>query len=100
MTYSDDELEVISGQVLPPKIRACTHWRIPKSIQSLRGRQVLVVSRNTGPDAAAPLPPLQPVERPAEHVLESSRTGQGLRGWDVLVHFMNAILSPEQTVTT
>jgi len=39
---------------------------------------VLVVWRDSGPDAGAPLPPLQPVERPAESTLEGGGKGDGL----------------------
>jgi len=39
---------------------------------------MLVVCRDSGPDAGAPLPPLQPVERPAESTLESGGKGDGL----------------------
>jgi len=39
---------------------------------------MLVVCRDNGPDAGAPLPPLQPVERPAESTLESGGKGDGL----------------------
>jgi len=39
---------------------------------------MLVVCRDSGPDAGAPLPPLQPVERPAESPLESGGKGDGL----------------------
>jgi len=49
-----------------------------KTIRSLRGRQMLVVRRDRGPDAGAPLPPLQPVERPAESTLESGGEGNGM----------------------
>jgi hypothetical protein len=39
---------------------------------------MLVVWRDSGPDAGAPLPPLQPVERPAESNLEGGGKGDWL----------------------
>jgi len=39
---------------------------------------MLVVCRDSGPDAGAPLPPLQPLESPAENTLESVGQGDGL----------------------
>jgi len=39
---------------------------------------MLVVCRDSGPDAGAPFPPLQPVESPAEGTLESGGKGDGL----------------------
>jgi len=83
-TYPNDKHEVTGCQVLPTKVRACTHWNLPKTIRSPRGRQMLVVRRDSGPDAGAPLPPLQPVERPAESALESSGEGDGLESGQML----------------
>ena len=77
-TCSDDMHEVAGCQILPTKVRACTHWSLRKMVQPPRGRQMLVVHRDSGPDAGAPLPPLQPVERPAKCPLESSGRGDGL----------------------
>lgn len=39
---------------------------------------MLVWCRDSGPDTGAPLPPLQPVESPAEDYLESGGNGDGL----------------------
>ena len=39
---------------------------------------MLVVRRDSGLDARAPLPPLQPVERPAESTLEGGGKGDGV----------------------
>jgi len=39
---------------------------------------MLVVRRDSDPHAGAPLPPLQPVERPAESALETGGEGNGL----------------------
>jgi len=39
---------------------------------------MLVVRKDGGPDAGTTLPPLQPVERPAERTLESSGEGHGM----------------------
>ena len=38
----------------------------------------MVVPRDSGPDAGATVPPLQPVERPAESSLEGGGKGDGL----------------------
>jgi len=46
-------------------------------------RQVLEVERDSGPDAGAPLPPLQPVERRAECALESDAVGEGVESWQM-----------------
>jgi len=77
-TCSDDKREVDGHQVLPTKVRACTHWSLPKTVRPPRRRQMLVVRRDSGPDARAPLPPLQPVERPAESTREGGGKGDGL----------------------
>jgi len=47
---------------------------------------MLVVWRDSGPDAGAPLPPLQPVERPAESTLEGSWKGDGLESGQMPTH--------------
>jgi len=39
---------------------------------------MLLVRRKGGPDAGAPLPPLQPVEIPAESTLDSGGEGKGM----------------------
>jgi len=39
---------------------------------------MLVVWRDSVPDAGAPLPPLQPVERPPERTMEGGGKGDGL----------------------
>ena len=39
---------------------------------------MLVVRREGGPDAGAPLPSLQPVKRPAESTLDSGGEGNGM----------------------
>jgi len=36
-----------------------------------------------GPDAGTPLPPLQPVERPAESTIEGGQQGDGLESGQV-----------------
>jgi len=39
---------------------------------------MLVVWRDSVPDAGAPLPPLQPVESPPERTMEGGEKGNGL----------------------
>jgi len=71
-TRSDDKRELAGYQVLQTKVRACTHWSLPETVRPPRGRQMLLVRRRRqdGPDAGTPLPPLQPVERPATGSME------------------------------
>jgi hypothetical protein len=76
-TCSDDKRDVGGYQVLRTKVRAFTRWSLPKTFRPPRGRQVLVVCRDSCPDAGAPLPPLRPVERPAECTLEGGGKGDG-----------------------
>jgi hypothetical protein len=35
-TYPDDKREIAGCQVLPTKVRACTHWSLPKTIRPPR----------------------------------------------------------------
>jgi len=80
-TYPNDKREIAGRQVLQTKVRACTHWSLPKTVRPSRGRQMLVVRRRRqdgGPDAGTPLPPLQQVERPAENTMEGGGKGDGL----------------------
>jgi len=77
-TYPDDKGEIAGRQVLPTKVRACVHWILPKAVRPPRRQQMLVVWRDCGPDAGAPLPPLQQMERPAEDTLENSGTDNRL----------------------
>jgi hypothetical protein len=79
-TRSDDKREVSGYQVLQTKVRACTHWSLPKTVQPPRGRQMLVVRlrRQDGPDTGASLPPLQPVERPATGPIVGGGKSDGL----------------------
>jgi len=52
--YPNDKREIAGRQVLPTKVRACTHWSLLKMVRPLRGRQMLVVRRRRqdgGPDA-------------------------------------------------
>jgi len=44
---------------------------------------MLVVCSDNGPGAGAPLPPLQPVERPAEFTLESGGIGDRPERWQM-----------------
>jgi len=52
------------------------------TVRPPRGRQMLVVRRwrrqDGGPDAGTPLPPLQPVERPATDTMEGGGKSDGL----------------------
>ena len=81
-TRADDKREVAGYQVLQTKVRACTHGSLPKTVRPPRGRQMLVVRRrrmqDCGPDAGIPLPPLQPVERPATDTMEGGGKSNGL----------------------
>jgi len=83
-TYPDDKRKVAGYQVLQTKVRACTHWSLPETVRPPRGRQMLVVRRwrrqDGGPDAATPLPPLQPVESPATDTMEGGGKRDGLEG--------------------
>jgi len=45
---------------------------------------MLVVCRDSSPDVGSPLPPLQPVERPAESNLESGGRADGLESGQML----------------
>jgi len=47
-------------------------------VQPPSGRYMLVVCRDTGSDEGAPLPPLQPGERPTDSPLESGGKGDEL----------------------
>jgi len=47
---------------------------------------MLVVRRDNGRDAGAPLPPQQSVERPAESTLESGGKGDGLERGQMPTH--------------
>jgi len=73
-TYPDDKCETAGRQVLPTNVRACAHWGLPKPVRQLRRRQMLVMWRDYGPDAGAPLLPLQQMETLAEDSLENSGT--------------------------
>jgi len=77
-TYPDDKCEIAGHQVLPTEVRACAHWSLPQAARPPRLRQMLVVWKDCGPDAGAPLPPLQQMERPAEDTLENSGTDNRL----------------------
>jgi len=77
----DDKHEIIGNEVLQTEERACAEWNVPKAVWTPTGRQMLVVRRRRqdgGPDAGTPLPPLQPVERPAESTMEGGGKGDGL----------------------
>ena len=79
--YPNDKREITGRQVLQTKVWACTHWSRPETVWPSRGRQILVVRwrrQDGGPDAGTPLPPLQPVERPAKNPMEGSWKGDGL----------------------
>jgi len=79
-TRSDDKREFAGYRVLQRKVRASTHWSLPKTVRPPRGRQMVVARRRRqdGPDAGAPLPPLQPVERPATGTMEGGGKSDGL----------------------
>jgi hypothetical protein len=77
-TCSNDKFEVAGYSVLPTNVRVGTHWSLPKMDRPPRGRQMLVVFRDSGPDAGAPLPQLQPVERPPQSTLECGGKGDGM----------------------
>jgi len=71
-THSNNKHEVAGYQVLQTKVRACTHWSLPKTVRPPKGRQMLVVRRRRqdSPDAGTPLPPLQLVETTATGTME------------------------------
>jgi hypothetical protein len=81
-TRPDDKREVAGYQVLQTTVCTCTHWSLPKTVRPLRGRQMLVARRRKqdGPDVGTPLPPLQPVERPATGTMEGGGKLHGLEG--------------------
>jgi len=79
-----DKREIAGRQVLPTEVRACAHCGLPKAVRPPRRRQMLVVWRDCGPDAGAPLPPLQQMERPAENSLENSGTDNRLESGQML----------------
>jgi hypothetical protein len=59
------------------------------------------VWRDCAPDAGAPLPPLQPMERPAEDTVEDSKTGNRLdagRGRHVQISDLFTIEECDQEV--
>jgi len=59
-------------------MRVCADWTVPKTVWTPRGRYVLVVRRRSSADARASIPPLQPMERPAESALEGGGEGHRL----------------------
>ena len=77
-TYHDDKHEIAGHQVLPTEFRAGAHWSLSNAVRPPRRRQMLVVWRDCGPAAEAPLPPLQQMERPAEDTVENSGTDNRL----------------------
>jgi len=77
-TYPDEKREIDGRQVLLTEVQACAHSSLLKAVRPLRRRQMLVVWRECGLDAGAPLPPLEQIERPAEDTLEDSGTDNGL----------------------
>jgi len=88
-TCSDDKREVAAYPVLQTKVRACTLRSLPKTVRPPRERQMLEVRRrrqDSGPDAGTPLPPLQPVERPAKDTMESGGKDQGLESRQMQTH--------------
>jgi len=64
----------------------CTNWSLPNTVQPPRRQQILEVNRDSGPDPGAPLPPSQPVERPAECTLEHGGKGDRLECRQMLPH--------------
>jgi len=79
-TGFDDKREVAGYQVLQMKVQACTHWSLHKTVRPPRGQQMLVVrrQRQDSPDAGTPLPPLQPVQRPATGTMKGGGKIDGL----------------------
>jgi len=79
VTCSDEKREVADYKVLQTKLRACTHWSLPKTVRPPRERQMLVVPwlRQDSPDGT-PVPPMQLVERPATGTMEGSGINVGL----------------------
>jgi len=77
-TYPGDKRKDAGRQVLPTKVRARAHGGLHKTVRPPRSRQMLVVWRDSVPDAGAPLPPLQPVESPPETTKEGGEKGDGL----------------------
>jgi hypothetical protein len=74
----NDKREIIGNKVLQTEERACAYWNVPKAVWTPRGRQMLVVRKQNATDAGASLPPLQPVERPADSALEGGGKGHGM----------------------
>jgi len=62
-------------KVLETEERACANWNVPRVVWTLRGRQMFVVRKQNATDARASLPPLQLVERPADHALDGGGKG-------------------------
>ena len=79
-TYPDDKRKVGGREVLPTKVRECTHISLPKTVWPPQWLQMQEVWRDSNPalDAGAPLSPLQPVERPAESTMEGCGKGDRL----------------------
>jgi hypothetical protein len=80
LTSRYEQCEASGSQVLPTEVRTRASGHVPKTVRTPRRRQMLMVRRRRqdgGPDAGASLPPLQPMERPAENALERG----GERNW-------------------
>ena len=80
-THLNERCEASGSQVLPTEVWTCTSGHVPKTVRTPRRRQVLVVRRRKqdgGPDAVTSLPPLQPMERPAENAQEEGGEGKGM----------------------
>ena len=77
----NDKCEVAGHQVPQTEVREGIHWSLPETVWPPTGRQMLVVWRDRqegGPDAGTPLPPLQPVERPANDTTQAGGKGDSL----------------------
>jgi hypothetical protein len=68
----------VKSLVLQTEERACPDWSVPKAVWTPRGRQLMVVQRRSITDAGASLPPLQPMERPADDAAEDVGKGHRL----------------------
>jgi hypothetical protein len=80
-THPNEQCEASGSQILSTEVRTCASGHVPKTVRTPRRRQMLVVRRrkqDSGLDAGTSLPPLQPMERPAENALERGGESDGM----------------------
>jgi len=79
-THPNEQREASGNQILPNEVQTRPSGHVPKTVQTLRRWQMLVVQwpKQDSPDAGTSLPPLQSMERPAEHALERSGKSDGM----------------------